>query len=109
MARRQRRHAGFCVTEKKVPGGILWYGHRFAGYNIPKTTPHHPRKSHAVLVKYNGAVKLVRFGQQGVEGAGAKPKTEAQKKRRKSFKARHAKNIDRGPLYPAWWADLVKW
>jgi len=68
-------------------------GERFSAYNKPKRTPNHPTKSHAVLAKSGDQVKLIRFGQQGVSGAGPNPKTAAEKARRKSFKARHAKNI----------------
>lgn len=88
---------------------IEYRGERFAGYNKPKRTPNHPKKSHAVLAKEGGTIKLIRFGQQGVSGAGKNPKTDAQKARRKSFKARHAKNIARGKLSAAYWANKVKW
>ena len=81
----------------------------FEGYNKPKKTPQHPTKSHAVLAKEGDKVKLIRFGQQGVKGAGAKPKTEAQKARQESFKARHADNIRKGKMSAAYWADKVKW
>ena len=88
---------------------IEYRGERFSGYNKPKRTPNHPRKSHAVLAKEGDTIKLIRFGQQGVSGAGKNPKTDAQKARRKSFKARHAKNIARGKLSAAYWANKVKW
>lgn len=81
----------------------------FSGYNKPKRTPNHPTKSHAVLAKSGEQEKLIRFGQQGVSGAGANPKTEAGKARQKSFKARHASNIAKGKLSAAFWADKVKW
>jgi len=81
----------------------------FSGYNKPKKTPSHPTKSHAVLAKVKETEKLIRFGQQGVSGAGANPKTEAGKARQKSFKARHASNIAKGKMSAAWWADKVKW
>lgn len=81
----------------------------FAGYNKPKKTPSHPTKSHAVLAKVGSEEKLIRFGQQGVKGAGAHPTTEAEKARQKSFKARHAKNIAKGKMSAAYWADKVKW
>jgi len=84
-------------------------GEKFQGYNKPKRTPSHPTKSHAVLAKSGEQVKLIRFGQQGVSGAGKSPKTASEKARRKSFKARHAKNISRGKLSAAYWADKVKW
>ena len=81
----------------------------FAGYNKPKRTSSHPTKSHAVLAKEGDTVKLIRFGQQGVSGAGSNPSTPAEKARQKSFKARHAKNISKGKLSAAYWADKVKW
>ena len=80
-----------------------------SGYNKPKRTPKHPTKSHVVLAKVGSKVKLIRFGQQGVRGAGKNPKTKAQKARRAAFKARHAKNIARGRMSAAYWADKVKW
>lgn len=81
----------------------------FSGYNKPKRTPNHPTKSHAVLAKEGDKVKLIRFGQQGVSGAGSAPKTPAEKARQKSFKARHAKNIAKGKMSAAFWADREKW
>jgi hypothetical protein len=81
----------------------------FAGYNKPKRTPGHSKKSHAVLAKTGDTVKLIRFGQQGVSGAGSSPKTAKQKARQKSFKARHASNIKKGKMSAAFWADKVKW
>jgi hypothetical protein len=80
-----------------------------AGYNKPKKTPNHPTKSHVVVAKEGDKVKTIRFGQQGVSGAGAKPMTEAGKARQKSFKARHAENIAKGKMSAAYWADKVKW
>ena len=82
---------------------------KFAGYNKPKRTPGHKTKSHAVLAKEGSSVKLIRFGQQGVSGAGKNPKTPAEKARRASFKARHASNIAKGKMSAAYWADRVKW
>jgi hypothetical protein len=81
----------------------------FAGYNKPKRTPNHPTKSHAVLAKEGDEVRLIRFGQQGVRGAGSNPKTEKEKARRKSFKARHAKNIAKGKMSAAYWSSVTKW
>jgi hypothetical protein len=81
----------------------------FAGYNKPKKTPNHPKKSHAVLAKVGDKEKLIRFGQQGVKGAGANPTTASEKARQKSFKARHADNIAKGKMSAAYWADKVKW
>ena len=75
----------------------------FAGYNKPKRTPGHPTKSHAVLAKEGDEVKLIRFGQQGVEGS---PDGTA---RNDAFKARHAKNIAKGKMSAAYWAHKVKW
>lgn len=81
-----------------------------SGYNKPKRTPNHPSKSHVVLAKEGDKVKTIRFGQQGVSGS---PKKEGESKasaaRRKSFKARHAKNISKGKMSAAYWADKVKW
>ena len=88
---------------------ITYRGETFAGYNKPKRTPKHPTKSHAVLAKVGNIIKLIRFGQQGVSGAGKNPKSDKDKARKKSFKARHAKNIKKGKLSAAYWADKVKW
>jgi len=83
---------------------------QFQGFNKPKRTPSHPTKSHAVLAKSGDTVKLIRFGQQGVSGSPPKAgESEADKARRKSFKARHAQNIAKGKLSAAFWADKVKW
>lgn len=79
------------------------------GFNKPKRTPSHRTKSHVVVARSGGKVKTIRFGQQGVSGAGKSPKSAAQKKRRASFKARHAKNIARGKMSAAYWANKVKW
>jgi len=82
-----------------------------AGYNKPKRTPNHPKKSHVVVAKEGDKVKTIRFGEQGANTAG-KPKageSEAMKKKRASFKARHAKNIAKGKMSAAFWADKVKW
>jgi hypothetical protein len=77
--------------------------------NNPKRTPKHPTKSHVVKACEGGKEKIIRFGQQGVSGAGSNPKSEKQKARQKSFKARHAKNIKKGKMSAAYWADKVKW
>ena len=85
--------------------------HGLKGVNKPKATPKHPKKSHIVLAKVGNKVKLIRFGEQGASTAG-KPKageSDKMKKKRASFKARHAKNIKRGKLSAAYWADKVKW
>ena len=80
-----------------------------SGFNKPKRTPNHPKKSHVVVAKEGDKVKTIRFGQQGVSGAGKNPKSASEKARRKSFKARHASNIAKGKLSAAYWADKVKW
>ena len=88
---------------------ITYRGERFSGYNKPKRTRNHATKSHAVLAKEGDRVRLIRFGQQGVSGAGSNPRTSSQRARRKSFKARHAKNIARGKMSAAYWANKTKW
>ncbi len=80
-----------------------------SGYNKVKRTPNHPTKSHVVVAKEGNKVKTIRFGQQGVTGAGANPKSAKDKARKKSFKARHAKNIAKGKMSAAYWANKVKW
>ena len=80
-----------------------------SGYNKPKKTPNHPTKSHVVVAKEGDKTKTIRFGQQGVSGAGKDPKTDKEKARRESFKARHAKNISKGKMSAAYWANKVKW
>ena len=82
-----------------------------SGYNKPKKTPNHPKKSHVVVAKEGDKVKTIRFGEQGASTAGS-PKSgesEAMKKKRASFKARHAKNIKKGKMSAAYWADKAKW
>jgi hypothetical protein len=81
-----------------------------SGYNKPKRTPSHPTKSHVVVAKSGDEVKTIRFGQQGVSGSPKKQgESTANKNRRESFKARHAKNISKGKMSAAYWADKVKW
>ena len=80
-----------------------------SGYNKPNRTPKHPTKSHVVVAKSGDQVKTIRFGQQGVSGAGKNPKSAKEKARRKSFKARHAKNISKGKMSAAYWANKTKW
>jgi hypothetical protein len=80
-----------------------------SGYNKPKRTPNHPTKSHVVVAKEGDKIKTIRYGQQGVSGAGKNPTTAKEKARRKSFKARHAKNIAKGKMSAAYWADKSKW
>ena len=90
---------------------IEYRGETFSGYNKPKRTPDHPTKSHVVLAKVGDTIKMIRFGEQGAKTA-CKPKSgesDKMKKKRKSFKARHAKNIKKGKLSAAYWADKVKW
>jgi len=79
-----------------------------SGYNKPKRTPGHKTKSHIVVAKEGSKIKTIRFGQQGVSTAGKK-KDAKSKARRKSFKARHAKNIAKGKMSAAYWANKVKW
>lgn len=89
---------------------IEYRGEKFAGYNKPKRTPNHPNKSHAVLAKEGGQVKLIRFGQQGVAGSPKRAgESEANRKRREAFKARHARNIAKGKMSAAFWANREKW
>ena len=83
--------------------------HGLSGYNKVKRTPNHPTKSHVVVAKEGNKVKTIRFGQQGVTGAGANPKSAKDKARKKSFKARHAKNIAKGKMSAAYWANRTKW
>ena len=82
-----------------------------SGFNKPKRTPSHATKSHVVVAKGKGCEngKVIRFGQQGVSGAGKNPTSAKEKARKKSFKARHAKNIKRGKMSAAYWSDKVKW
>ena len=96
----------------RLPSGRISYrGETFAGFNKPKRTPSHPKKSHIVLAKEGDRIKVIRFGQKGAKTAG-KPKageSAKMKAKRKSFKARHAKNIKKGKMSAAYWADKVKW
>ena len=82
-----------------------------AGFNKPKRTPGHPKKSHVVMAKLGNKTKLIRYGEQGAKTAG-KPQageSRATKMKRKSFKARHAKNIAKGKMSAAFWANKTKW
>ena len=80
------------------------------GYNKPKRTPNHPTKSHIVVAKDGDQIKTIRFGQQGVSGSPKKEgESAADRKRRASFKARHAKNIAKGKMSAAWWSSAIKW
>lgn len=81
-----------------------------SGFNRPRKTPNHPTKSHVVVAKEGSQIKLIRFGQQGVQGSPKKKgETEQYRKRRQAFKTRHAKNIAKGKMSAAYWADKVKW
>jgi hypothetical protein len=82
-----------------------------SGFNKPKRTPNHPKKSHIVVAKEGDKIKTIRFGEQGASTAG-KPKageSDKMKKKRASFKARHAKNISKGKMSAAYWANRAKW
>ena len=94
----KRRMAGHALKDSLTP-------------NKPKRTPNHPTKSHVVLAKENGKEKLIRFGEQGAKTAG-NPKageSEEMKRKRASFKARHRKNIKKGKMSAAYWANSEKW
>jgi len=81
-----------------------------SGYNKPKRTPDHPTKSHVVVAKEGNSIKVIRFGAQGVKGSPKKKnESESYRKRRESFKARHASNISKGKMSAAYWANKVKW
>ena len=86
---------------------VEYRGERFSGYNKPKRTPKHPTKSHVVLAKEGSKIKMIRFGEQGAKTAGKKQDARS-KAKRKSFKARHAKNIKKGKMSAAYWANKVK-
>ena len=89
--------------------GITYRGERFSGYNKPKRTPNHKTKSHAVLAKSGETNKLMRVAEQGGSGSGKNPQSAKGKARSNSVKARHAKNIAKGKMSAAYWADKVKW
>tara|TARA_Y100000996_G_scaffold398574_1_gene366742 strand:+ start:939 stop:1238 length:300 start_codon:yes stop_codon:yes gene_type:complete len=82
-----------------------------SGFNKPKRTPNHPTKSHVVVAKQGDKIKTIRFGEQGAKTAGKPKKGEsaAMKKKRASFKARHGKNIAKGKMSAAYWANKEKW
>ena len=89
---------------------VKYRGETFAGYNKPKKTPKHPRKSHAVLAKEGLKIKLIRFGQQGVKGAGKNPKSAKDKARKRSYYARHnAQGKPKSKLSAKYWSHKVKW
>jgi|TARA_R110002020_G_scaffold66961_1_gene175842 hypothetical protein len=85
--------------------------HDLEGCNKPKRTPNHATKSHIVLACEDGKFKIIRFGEQGAKTAGSPKKGESDKmkKKRASFKARHSKNIAKGKMSAAYWANRVKW
>jgi len=80
-----------------------------SGFNKPKRTPSHPKKSHIVAAKVGDKIKIIRFGEQGADTVTESNPTVARAKKRASFKARHAKNIAKGKMSAAWWSDRVKW
>ena len=82
-----------------------------SGYNKPKRTPGHPKKSHIVVAKVGKKIKTIRFGQQGAKTAGKPKAGESRRMRmkRRSFKARHRRNIAKGKMSAAYWANKVKW
>lgn len=95
------------MAKKKDPR-LKRYG--LSGFNKPKRTPNHPKKSHVVLAKEGDRVKLIRFGQQGAKTKPPrKGESQADKDKRASFKARHAKNIAKGKMSAAFWANKAKW
>tara|TARA_R100000388_G_scaffold92501_1_gene75628 strand:- start:392 stop:709 length:318 start_codon:yes stop_codon:yes gene_type:complete len=103
------------VTAKKrrnaARGAMLMKKHGLSGYNKPKRTPKHPKKSHIVLAKEGDRIKLIRYGEQGAKTAG-KPKpgeSDKMRKKRASFKARHRRNIAKGKMSAAYWANRSKW
>ena len=97
------------MPEKKKDSRLARAG--VSGFNKPKRTPDHPKKSHVVVAKEGDKVKTIRFGEQGASTAG-KPKageSERMKKKRASFKARHSKNIKKGKMSAAYWSNREKW
>ena len=95
------------MSDKRVKG--LLQKHNLQGVNKPKRTPGHATKSHMVLAKDGDRTKLIRFGQQGVKGAGKNPQSASERARRRSFKARHSKNIAKGKMSASFWSNRVKW
>ena len=95
--------------DNRVKNMLKKYG--LSGVNKPKRTSSHPKKSHVVLAKVGDKIRLIRFGEQGASTAG-KPKageSDGMKAKRKSFKARHRRNIAKGKMSAAYWANKVKW
>ena len=102
MSEKKKHHTASKKDPRLARAGV-------SGYNKPKATPG-AKKSHVVVAKEGDQIKTIRFGQQGVKGSPKKEhESEAYRKRRESFKARHAKNIAKGKLSAAYWADKVKW
>lgn len=98
----------FFIMDKSIQSKLKKYG--LAGVNKPKRTPSHPTKSHIVLAKVGDKTKIIRFGQQGVSGSPKKEgESTAARRRRESFKARHAANIAKGKTSAAYWANKYKW
>lgn len=95
------------MSPEAVRNMLKRYG--LKGVNKPKRTPDHPDKSHLVLAKEGDKTKLIRFGQQGADTVTEANPTGARKKKQDSFKARHAKNIAKGKMSAAWWANKYKW
>ena len=98
------------IVAREVGMAIEYRGETFAGYNKPKASAK-GKKSHVVLIKDDGKDRMIRFGEKGASTAG-KPKScesDAMKAKRKSFKARHGKNISKGKTSAAYWSDKVKW
>jgi hypothetical protein len=89
---------------------INYRGETFSGYNKPKRTPKHPKKSHAVLAKEGDKIRLIRFGAQGVSGEGKNPKTKAGKARKKAYYARHnAQDSSPSKMSARYWSHKTKW
>ena len=100
-----------CNMGREGVGRIVEVGAGVSGFNKPKRTPSHPKKSHIVVAKEGDKIKTIRFGEQGAKTAG-KPKAgegDKMRKKRASFKARHAKNIAKGKMSAAYWANRAKW
>jgi len=95
------------MSPEAIRNMLKRYG--LSGVNKPKRTPDHPEKSHLVLAKEGDKTKLIRFGQQGADTVTEANPTGARKKKQDSFKARHAKNIAKGKMSAAWWANKYKW
>lgn len=94
-------------VQNRVKNMLKKYG--LKGVNKPKGTPSHPKKSHIVLAKEGNKTKLIRFGEKGADTVTESNPSPARRKKRASFKARHAKNIKKGKMSAAYWANKVKW